>query len=68
MHSVELSDSSSSDEDALLTATPLSAAKFCLYEELAYHIKSLLWSRRKGDPVCKALYNSLYNEFLYHIL
>lgn len=26
--------------------------KFCLYEELANSIKSLLVSRRKGDPVC----------------
>ena len=25
---------------------------FSLYEELAYKIKSLLWSSRKGDPVC----------------
>lgn len=26
--------------------------KFCLYEELAYRIKSLLVSSRKADPVC----------------
>ena len=25
---------------------------FSLYEELTYRIKSLLWSSRKGDPIC----------------
>ena len=40
--------------------------KFCLYEELAYRIKSLLVSNRKGDPVCCVTMNfdSVYFDCL----
>ena len=28
---------------------------FCLYKELAYHVKSMLISNRKGDPNCRTI-------------
>ena len=46
----EQGESSSDESD---TDPPLAPMKqFSLYEELAYRIKSLLFSSRKGDPVC----------------
>ena len=52
---VDLEDNDDgSDEDLpLLDGKQLSpVVKFCLFEELACSIKSLLFSGRKGDPLC----------------
>ena len=52
---VDLVDDDNSDEGdlRLLDSKQLSpVAKFCLFEELACTIKSSLFSRRKGDPLC----------------
>lgn len=50
-------DSSSGDEGAEVVATEVATrvGKFCLYEELAYRIKSLLYSTRTGNPVCRII-------------
>lgn len=48
-------DSSSGDEEAEVVAGATQVGKFCLYEELAYRIKSLLHSTRTGNPVCKII-------------
>ena len=39
-------------ENDCLAPSRLSYSKFCLFEELACQIKSLLISRRKSNPVC----------------
>ena len=55
---IELSDSSSSDEAACASAPIVEVSerreesRFCLYKELRDRIKSMLYVRRKGDPVC----------------
>ena len=53
---MELSESSSTD-DSSVTATPLSVDRLCLYKELAYRIKALLCSPRKGNPACRVVMN-----------
>ena len=40
--------------------------KFCLYKELAFRIKSMLYSNRKGDPLCSIVmsFDSVHFEGL----
>ena len=55
---IELSDWLSSDETTCASAPTVEVSKrhkeswFCLYKELRHWIKSMLYIRRKGDPVC----------------
>ena len=54
---VDLTEENDSDweedsSDIFVTLGIPTRKKFCLYEELANSIKSLLVSKRKGDPVC----------------
>ena len=54
---MELRESSSTDEASSVTATPWSVDRLCLYKELAYRIKALLCSPRKGNPACWVVMN-----------
>lgn len=49
---VDLSDDSSEND---CTDFPASIQHFCLFQELALRIKSLLSSNRKGDPICRII-------------
>ena len=50
--SEETSNASAEDNDSHLMYTSI---HFSLFEELAFRIKSLLSSNRKGDPVCRII-------------
>ena len=55
---VELSEESGSDEENSASSGIFQLPKFnrfCLFEELACRIKSLLSSNRKGDPNCRSI-------------
>ena len=63
---IELSESSSTDEASSVTTTSFSVGKFCLYKELAYRVKALLCSSRKGNPLCRVVmsFDIIYFEGL----
>ena len=63
---IELSESSSADEASSVTTTSLLVGKFCLYKELAYRVKALLCSLRKGNPLCRVVmsFDIIYFEGL----
>ena len=43
------------DEKETTEPIAMPSQQFCLYNELAFRIKSLLISNRKADPLCKIL-------------
>ena len=49
---VNVEEGEEEEENNCLAPSHLSYSKFCLFEELACRIKSLLISRRKSSPVC----------------
>ena len=54
MNDEESSSSSDESDGADLSQPPRKRIKpFCLYEELASRVKSLLVSSKKADPVCR---------------
>ena len=52
---VQLSDAESSSEENDCSESPAQSIHFCLFQELALRIKSLLNSSRKGDPICRSV-------------
>ena len=52
---VQLSDAESSSEENDCSESPAQSIHFCLFQELAFRIKSLLNSSRKGDPICRSV-------------
>ena len=64
---LEDDDSSSEETSPFSCQSQLpTVTKFCLYEELAFRIKSLLNSNRKADPVCSVVmsFDSVHFEGL----
>ena len=52
---LECNDSSAENAAILCQVELPTVSKFCLYKELTFRVKSVLYSTRKADPLCSVV-------------